>query len=1100
MGGGTRKPGDGENEGRKPPEREIKPRVEAELDAADRILDETDKVEKKGVEAGTGTAADRPGEAQVKPGMEVQLDGQKWKIDQLTPEKGLVVLKQPGRGFSEAVISERASAEELAKNFVSVETNGVKLYARKGDKKGEVFEAIPMKDGEVNLIARKDVRFVSSQEIKGVLEAQERVERVARMTAAARYKKGMGIEYDNESWKVAEVLGDKGRVLLHNPEYGQDFAKVSTSVTPKELEEKYTKVQVGDKELFIAKNGAVMEKAPFTARDGKVQLWPNHQFAAPQITELDALARAARTGTANALGRVEAAPAEARPAEKAVAGQETGGKEIAGQIKAGDFFEIDGEKRVVAEIDNESKYALVQEKSDTRPARVLNPSEADLARDFKQMKVGNNVYYFNESSGDVYQPTGNGREMKEVKNRSVWSVEQIKVAQSPEAREALNPPPLEKPQGERVINGHVVKVTTDGPMRTVNIDGVEVKLAGNGWYQTDLKDADGRYISHGDVKLHVFGKDPKDLAKVQAELIPELVRATQPGGPLYGKIGSFKTHDPMYMVQDGWEDRAVGNADRMDKFMPGPTGQNAKGFTIYPRDAEAAKEVRDHISKFLTERGLRMTEPVNSGNVADSTIDRQASNRVSLERDVVEKGYFKDVREGALLAEEQNKAAREYAERKVAEGAKGWEAFKSPADLYADQKSGILKDSVLNLLSDDFKLDPKACELVYADPILGEAERRLMLVTADKSYGYKGGFYLDESKCKKEKDIAYDFEGRLKSGLTGRSAYYEIAKVLSASSGKDLDPANLRVQAITSQNAHLPPEHAAARHAFKYALNNAEAIVGQQLHGENGVYKLEKPLQLSFDGKPMKVGAIEVLDGQVYLKSAEDGSKYRAKPWLDAIGDSLRERADSRDYGRFAAQKALDKFDVSIEARVALVQSLAREYAYNMHVSSPSVADAAAARATAGVKLQKGGAPAMGTAGGIVPSGGGVDIARVGDGYKVEEKGRERGVGAVRRYEEIAREDLAKMRERIMDDKSGKLTPEDKAASLRVLELAQEGDLRAREAIGKALFEAKARGGFDKATGTLVGVGIVASSLAGWYAYHKFQQARDVEVPKASVR
>ena len=69
----------------------------------------------------------------------------------------------------------------------------------------------------------------------------------------------------------------------------------------------------------------------------------------------------------------------------------------------------------------------------------------------------------------------------------------------------------------------------------------------------------------------------------------------------------------------------------------------------------------------------------------------------------------------------------------------------------------------------------------------------------------------------------------------------------------------------------------------------------------------------------------------------------------------------------------------------------------------------------------------------------------------------------------------------------------------RVLELAQEGDGRAREAISRAMAEAK-RGGFDKTTGAAVGVGIVVSALAGWYAYYKLQQAREPYVPKAAVR
>ncbi|MBX9951412.1 MAG: hypothetical protein K2Y39_19745, partial [Candidatus Obscuribacterales bacterium] len=113
------------------------------------------------------------------------------------------------------------------------------------------------------------------------------------------------------------------------------------------------------------------------------------------------------------------------------------------------------------------------------------------------------------------------------------------------------------------------------------------------------------------------------------------------------------------------------------------------------------------------------------------------------------------------------------------------------------------------------------------------------------------------------------------------------------------------------------------------------------------------------------------------------------------------------------------------------------------------------------------------------------------------ERGGEKGAVASRRFEDIPREEIAKMRDRIMNEK--KLSAEDRAASLRVLELAQEGDGRAREAISRAMAEAK-RGGFDKTTGAAVGVGIVVSALAGWYAYYKLQQAREPYVPKAAVR
>lgn len=1088
MGGGNRKPDQTEND-RKPLDRPIKPPAEAEFDAADNMLDETDKAAEKRVGSPeTGGAGDSPAGQKVEPGMEVKLDGEKWKIDNLVPEKGLVVLKQEGRGRGFAVVGEITTPQDLKEKYVETEVNGRKLYSLKGDKTGAAYEAVPglAGEGKVQLFPRHDYKFVSSEEIKGVLEAQQRVDRVKRMADALRYPKGKEVEYDHNSWKVAEVLGDKGRVLLHNPGYGKDFALVSTSVTKEQLDKDYAKIQVGEDTLYISEKGQVMERSPLPQRGDKIELWPKHEYEAPTFKELDAAIAAKE--------RAAAITAEPAKADKAAGEKRAPG---AGEtVKPGDHFDIDGEKLVVAEVDKTGKYALIEEKPGNRPARVINPSIEEMTRDFKPLEVGDKVYYINDSTGDVYEPTGNGRELKEVQNRSAWPVKDLRGAASDAFKEIFQPKEAsDNVSGEREINGHKVKVTSDGPVRKVSIDGKEYKLYGNSWFSHDFAGPNEKVIPHGDVKIHVYGKDPKDLAKVQAELIPELMRATEPGGPLYGKLGGFKTHDPMHMVQDGWENVTPVNDGRTEKFMPGPTGQNAKGFTIYPRDAEAAKQVQEYLGKFLAERGLRMDEKVDTQNVGDRSLDK-SSNRVSLERDLYEVGKVGKLTEGALLLPEQESALKELAEKKIAAGAKGWEQFKTSADLYTDESRTMLKDAVLGQLSREFKLDPRLSSLVYADALPGDTQRRVMLVTNDGSHKHKGSYYLDESRARKEKDITYDSDGKLKTGLTGRPAMYEIAKVLSESSGKDLDPAILRAEQVARVNAILPVEEAAAMNALKSTLKYAEDAASRVLPSEKGLYKLEQPLKLNLGGKPLNIGAIEVVDGQIYLKSADDGARYRAQPWLDAISEGLRERAAAKDGTSYSAKQALAQLEGNLEARVALVNALAKEYAFNTKVLSPPATDKAADIA-AGKPLRKGGGGQV-FSGNITPAAGGAEIgATEAGGYKVSEKGGEKGAVATRRFEDIPREEIAKMRDRIMNEK--KLSAEDRAASLRVLELAQEGDPRAREAIGRAMAEAK-RGGFDKTTGAAVGVGIVASALAGWYAYYKLQQAREPYVPKASVR
>ncbi len=1092
MGGGNRKPNEPENE-KNPLERPVKPPAEAEFDAADNMLDETDKAAEKkntGSQDGRG-AGDNPAAQKVEPGMEVKLGGEKWKIDNLVPDKGLVVLKQEGRGRGFAVIGEITTPEELKEKYVETEVGGRKLYSLKGDKKGAAYEVVPGLSGEgkVQLFPRHDFRFVSSDEIKGVLEAQQRVERVQRMADALRFPKGKEVNYDYENWKVAEVLGDKGRVLLHNPEHGKDYALVTTSVTKEQLEKDYTKVQVGKDELYISEKGQVMQRSPMPQRGDKIQLWPKHEYEAPTFGQLDAAIAAQEKAAAKAAKPAETAKAEKPAGEKKAPG-------AAESVKPGDHFDVDGEKLVVAEVDKTGKYALIEEKPGNRPARVINPSIEEMTRDFKPLEVGDKVYYINDSTGEVYEPTGNGRELKEVQNRSAWPVKDLKVAASEEFKDIFKAVDAnDKVGGEREINGHKVKVTSDGPMRTLNIDGKDYRLFGSSWFSHDFTGPNGKVLPHGDVKIHVYGKDPKDLAKVQAELIPELIRATEPGGPLHGKLGGFKTHDPMHMVKDGWENVTPINDGRSDKFMPGPTGQNAKGFTIYPRDAEAAKQVQEYLGKFLAERGLRMDEKVDSKNVGDRSLDK-SSNRVSLERDLYEVGIVGKGEQGALLPAEQEAAIKEFAEKKVAAGAKGWEQFKSAADLYTDESRTMLKDAVLKQLNQEFRLDPRLCSLAYADAVPGETQRRVMLVSNDGSHNHKGSYYLDESKARKEKDITYDSEGKLKTGLTGRPAMYEIAKVLSESTGKDLDPAILRAEQVARINAILPVEEAAAVNALKSTLKYAEDAASRRLPGENGLHKLEQPLKLNLGGKPLNIGAIEVVDGQIYLKSAEDGTRYRAQPWLDAITEGLRERAAAKDGTSYSAKQALAQLEGNLEARVALVNALAKEYAFNTRVLTPPATEKAA-EIVAGKPLRKG-AGSQVFSGNFTPSGGAAEIGVTeGGGYKVTEKGGEKGGAVPRRFEEIPREEIAQMRERIMNEK--KLSAEDRAASLRVLELAQEGDPRAREAIGRAMAEVK-RGGFDKTTGAAVGVGIVVSALAGWYAYYKMQQAREPYVPKAVVR
>jgi len=799
----------------------------------------------------------------------------------------------------------------------------------------------------------------------------------------------------------------------------------------------------------------------------------------------------------------------------------------------GDDAKFSGETwKVHAVLNDAGLTILKQEGRGTDWAvETTSATKADLEKQYQQFQIGDEKYYVRkgDKTGTVYQespvPVRDGKiglwpaykyaavptesltgkppasPARPVDGGREKQAQDVKAGGKDAPRSAHDADPddfvFKDAEGEKEIGTHKVKVRTEGEgTRIFTVDGKEYRLTGSAWYKSPtFTGDDGRPLDHGDVKLHIATRSPSDLAKVQAELIPELIKATQPGGPLHGKLALFKTHDPMYAVQDDWQEKVWINQGRKEYFMPGEKGQNAKGFTLYPTNAKAAQEVYDYVSKFLEEKGLKLEGEVQSGNVADGSLDKSHSNRVSLERDIFEQGS-RGYSEGALLSPELNQGMKDLAEKHVKENAKGWEQFKTAADLYeGDPKNGRLKDSALELLAKECKLDPKTTRLTYADPHPGEPVRRLLLISNDGgSSAHNDGFYLTESGTKKTP--VYDGEGKLVEGLNGRPAYYEMSKVVGEALARDLDPARVEV-AKESTPVKLPPHESAAAGALDRVVQDAERLVKEKQASKRGIFELKEPVKLEFKDKQLTVNAIENIDGKLYLRGA-DGTRYRAEPWLDAIREGLAARAHAKELPREQRESALNAisaFNTSVEAKVALLKELAS----NLAETTAPLAQATVAAPSLRKGAAPGAAPGGAASGGQVATGG-ADIRQgEGGGYEVGGAGAEGNRGEVSTGE-IKPEDIAEMKEAILKDKDSKYTPEEKARALKVLELAESGNVEARDAVRSARNEAAKRGGIDGTTATLVGVGIVVGVLAGWYAYKKLSEAREPYVAKVPVR
>jgi hypothetical protein len=305
----------------------------------------------------------------------------------------------------------------------------------------------------------------------------------------------------------------------------------------------------------------------------------------------------------------------------------------------------------------------------------------------------------------------------------------------------------------------------------------------------------------------------------------------------------------------------------------------------------------------------------------------------------------------------------------------------------------------------------------------------------------------------------------------------------------------------------LAPHQLAASNAIDFTIADAQKYLAEKAVAEGGTVKFAEPITLNFKDKPLTVSGIDIVEGKLYLKAAKDGKRYSTEGWLNAVKDGLEERANSTAIPAADAQAAkvsLESIANSIDARVSIIKALASNFALESKAVTPAGAETVAVAAPAVTPLRKGGAAGGTTTPGVsatsgaplVAAGGSTEIRSTeAGGYEVaSEKPAE---GEIRAGAEMPKEDIARLRSKILEDRENKYTPEQKRRALQVLELAERGHKEAREALRGAV----GRGaGIDKAAGSFVGMGMVVTTLAGWYAYEQMNSARSPYIGRADVR
>ncbi len=471
------------------------------------------------------------------------------------------------------------------------------------------------------------------------------------------------------------------------------------------------------------------------------------------------------------------------------------------EFRPGEKLAISGGGAEVVYFDQTQQRVLIK---DITPVKAgagepLTFTPEQLAKDYGRISFEGKEYIFHTGSGKVFAPTGDGRftamhdywalTPKEIRGE----VLQGKADQLFKAITGGSIPGYERPRfndtsgSPRNVTG--VRVETAGAYyRNYRADGKDIVLVsrdrGAWFYGPDFKDSKGRTVEPGNVKVHVIALNPADLAAVQAKLLPELLRATAVGGPLEGRIATFKTHDPMIGVEEEWARRVPWNEKAGNEpFTIGSRGQRAKAFTIYAPDAKSAREIQLYLDNLLKKNGLVLNGIVDTGNVGDASLIKEGSNRVTLEQDHFEPGRDAAGTKGYKLSPTLNDAVTEYVLRRAAE----W-GYADVSAMFIDQQNRELKPEVLQQLERELHLDGDNCKLTYASEPGSTTGRRLMIVDAAGEAKYAASGYMLEGN-----KVPVLENGKLKTGVSGRGAMYHISDIAGRKLQLDLDPARLQL-------------------------------------------------------------------------------------------------------------------------------------------------------------------------------------------------------------------------------------------------------------------------------------------------------------------
>ncbi len=288
-----------------------------------------------------------------------------------------------------------------------------------------------------------------------------------------------------------------------------------------------------------------------------------------------------------------------------------------------------------------------------------------------------------------------------------------------------------------------------------------------GWFRPDGMPADKH---NGATTVNVGVTDVRDLARVQATLLPKIAEAMKPGGALHGKLADVATQDPMQTLKAESHDKAPENGN--------------VGVKLYPVDAAAAKDVQQFLDKALVEAGLRSTDvKLPAGDVV-----RNGSGRVSAavhdyeparysERDPHDPGAKTVELRGSQIPADMENGIIKFMHKQVESKAPGWEKFATVGDLYkVGEGTSEFTTDAIKALEAAVGVDGKQTMIRQSDPV-GSEVGKLMLVTSGAREA-KGHVTLSEVK----ESVVDGPHGKQYHGL---AAMHNIGRVVSTALNSD---------------------------------------------------------------------------------------------------------------------------------------------------------------------------------------------------------------------------------------------------------------------------------------------------------------------------